>query len=74
MVYKAEAFHGDLIQIEVTVGDFNKYGCDFYFLLSNKESAVEIAHAKTGIVFFDYEKRKVVSMPAAFKERFVKEL
>lgn len=74
VIYKAEAFHGDLIQIEVTVGDYNKYGCDFYFLLSNKETAIEVAHAKTGIVFFDYEKRKVVSMPAAFKERFVKEL
>ncbi len=74
VVYKAEAFYGDLVQIEVMVGDYNKYGCDFYYLLSNKETAVEIAHVKTGIVFFDYEKRKTVSMPAAFKERFVKEV
>jgi len=74
IVYKAEAFYGDAVQIEVTVTDFNRYGCDFYYLLSNKDSAVEIAHAKTGVVFFDYSARKVVSMPASFKACFIKEL
>lgn len=74
VVYKAEAFHGDLIQVEVTIGEFNRYGCDFFFLLSNKDTAVEVAYAKTGVVFFDYEVRKIVSMPAAFKSSFIKEL
>lgn len=74
VIYKAEAFHGDHIQVEVAIGEFNRYGCDFYYLLSNKDTAVEVAHAKTGIVFFDYEARKVVSMPAAFKGSFIKEL
>lgn len=74
VVYKAEAFHGDLIQVEVTIGEFNRYGCDFFFSLSNKDTAVEVAHAKTGVVFFDYEVRKIVSMPAAFKSSFIKEL
>jgi YbgC/YbaW family acyl-CoA thioester hydrolase len=74
IVYKAEAFHGDLIQIEVAIGGFNKYGCDFHYLLSHKNTAVELAHAKTGVVCFDYNKRKIVAMPAAFKECFLKEL
>lgn len=73
IVYKAEGFHGDQVQIDVTVGDFNKYGCDIYYLLSNKKTAVEIAHAKTGIVFFDYTERKVIGVPEQFKSRIVKE-
>ncbi len=73
IVYKAEGFHADLVQIDVGIGDFNKYGCDFYFLLSNRKSAVEIAHAKTGVVFFDYEQRKVVAIPDEFKSKFVKQ-
>ncbi|MCV6590213.1 MAG: thioesterase family protein [Marinobacterium sp.] len=73
IVYKAEGFHGDQIQVDVTVGDFNKYGCDIYYLLSNKKTAVEIAHAKTGIVFFDYNQRKVVTVPEAFREHIVKD-
>ena len=57
ILYKSESFHGDLLQIEVTVDDFHKYGCDFYYKLTNKPSGTEVARAKTGIVFFDYENR-----------------
>lgn len=73
IVYKAEGFHGDQIQIDITVGDFNKYGCDIFYLMSNKATAVEIAHVKTGIVFFDYDARKVVGMPEAFRANLLKE-
>jgi len=73
IVYKAEGFYGDSIQIDVTVGDFNKYGCDIYYLLSNHSTAVEIAHAKTGIVFFDYQHRKVNLVPEVFRSKLMKE-
>ena len=73
IVYKAESFHGDRVQVDVTVADFNKYGCDLYYLLSNKDTAVEIAHAKTGIVFFDYKERKVVAVPEGFRNKMLRE-
>jgi acyl-CoA thioesterase FadM len=73
IVYKAESFHGDRVQVDVTVADFNKYGCDLYYLLSNKDTAVEIAHAKTGIVFFDYNERKVVAVPEGFRNKMLRE-
>lgn len=73
IVYRAEGFYGEQVQIDVAVGDFNKYGCDIYYLLSNKKTAKEIAHAKTGIVFFDYDQRKVVPVPAQFKACMEKE-
>lgn len=73
IVYKAESFHGDRIQVDVAVADFNKYGCDLYYLLSNKDTAVEIAHAKTGIVFFDYNERKVVAVPEGFRNKMLRE-
>ncbi len=69
VIYKSEGFHGDQIQIDIAVADFNKYGCDFYYLLSNKQTAVEVAHAKTGIVFFDYDQRKIESIPDEFKNK-----
>ncbi|MBQ0757191.1 MAG: thioesterase family protein [Amphritea sp.] len=72
IVYKAEGFHADMVQIDIAVGDFNKYGCDIYYLLSNKKTAVEIAHAKTGIIFFDYNERKVIPVPEEFRNRIVK--
>jgi acyl-CoA thioester hydrolase len=67
IVYRSEGFYGDLIQIDVAIGDFNKYGCDIFYLLSNKKTAEELAIAKTGVVFFDYEARKIAPMPDSFR-------
>ena len=70
IIYKSEGFYGDVLVFDVTVTECGKYGCDFTYRLSNKETGKEIARAKTGIVFFDYEKRKVIKMPEKFRELF----
>jgi acyl-CoA thioesterase FadM len=67
--YKSEGFYGDELVIEVAVTDFTSIGCDFVYRLSNKNSKKEIALAKTGIVFFDYEKRKTTPVPLQFKKK-----
>ncbi|MBI3788128.1 MAG: thioesterase family protein [Ignavibacteriales bacterium] len=67
VVYKAEGFYGEMLTIEVTVGEFSSRGCDFLYRLSNKENGKEIARVKTGIVFYDYENKKIVSVPDVFK-------
>lgn len=66
IVYKSQGFHGDLLTILAAVGDFNKYGCDFFYKVIRKNGGKEVARAKTGIVFFDYNRQKMVPVPAAF--------
>ncbi len=68
IIYKAEAFYGDILKIEVAPGNIHKLGCDFFYKLTNAETGKEVARAKTGLIFFDYEKQKMVSMPKKFKE------
>ncbi len=67
--YKSEGFYGDVLLIEITVTEFTGVGCDFIYRITNKESKKEIAIAKTGIVFFDYQKRKTAAVPSAFRKR-----
>jgi acyl-CoA thioester hydrolase len=67
--YKSEGFYGDELFIEVAVTDFTSIGCDIVYRLSNKNSKKEIALAKTGIVFFDYEKRKTARVPLEFRKK-----
>jgi YbgC/YbaW family acyl-CoA thioester hydrolase len=67
--YKSEAFYADELIIEVAVNDFSGIGCDFVYRLTNKDSKKEIAVAKTGIVFFNYEKRKTAPVPSEFKKK-----
>ena len=64
--YKTEGFYGDILTIDVGVKDITKTGCDIVYLLKNKKTGKEIAIVKTGIVFFDYHKRKVVATPKEF--------
>ncbi|NIR51558.1 thioesterase [candidate division KSB1 bacterium] len=66
ILYKSEGFHGDKLTIDVTPADFHKYGCDFYYRLINKKTGHEIARAKTAMVFYDYETRKMIQAPEEF--------
>lgn len=63
VVYKSESFLGDQLQVEIAVDDFNKYGFDMFYLITNLSTGKETARGKTGIVCFDYDKRKVASIP-----------
>lgn len=69
IVYKAESFLGDTLQIAIAVGDLNKYGFDLFYRITNKASHKEVAHGKTGIVCFDYSKRKIASVPEKLVEK-----
>ena len=64
--YRSEAFHGEVMIIEMAASDFNKYGCDLVWRLSDKASGREVARGKHGIMFFDYAVRKPTAAPAAF--------
>lgn len=63
VVYKAESFLGDELTCRIAATDFNKYGFDLLYLLINKSTGKEVARGKTGIVCFDYDKRKIALVP-----------
>ena len=62
--YKSEAFHGETLRVEMTPQDFNRYGFDLVFRLTEKSQGREIARGKTGIVFIGKSDRKVALLPA----------
>jgi acyl-CoA thioester hydrolase len=70
IVYKTEAFYGDIITVSLALGDFSATGCDFFFRLTRQADGKEIVRAKTGIVFYDYKNKKVLRMPEEFKQLF----
>jgi acyl-CoA thioester hydrolase len=62
VIYKSESFLGDILKIEITTADWNKYGFNLYYRITNQH-AKEVALGKTGVVCFDFEKRKVAPVP-----------
>jgi acyl-CoA thioesterase FadM len=68
IVFKSEVFYGTMVKFEIGLADPGPMGCDFVYLLTDSEYGKELARAKTGIVFFDYQKHKPVRMPEKFKQ------
>jgi YbgC/YbaW family acyl-CoA thioester hydrolase len=69
IVYKAESFLGDVLKIEIGLNDIHKYGFDLFYRITKAADNKEVAHGKTGIVCFDYEKRKIAMVPAILMQR-----
>lgn len=68
--YKTEAHARDQLLFEVGVMDFNKYGGDITFRITRPSDNALVAMAKSGFVFFDYKRGRVVAMPEAFHRKF----
>lgn len=66
--YLSEGFHGDVVRIEVNIGDFSRCGMDIYYRATNLTTGKLLCKAKTGLVFFNYTTRKVEAVPEKFKQ------
>jgi len=66
IAYRSEAFYGDTVTAQVTPADFTPRSFDLFFRLTSKTTGKDVAHAKTGLVAFDYQSRSITEIPAAF--------
>lgn len=70
LLYKSEAFYGDLIEVALGFGEFTHISCDFVYQLYLVKSGKEVARAKTRIVFYDYNQKKKLPVPDEFRKKF----
>ena len=63
--FKQEVFYGTALKAYVAATDFTRVGFDLYYKLCIESSGAEtiVASGKTGMVCFDYVRRKVVAIP-----------
>ena len=74
--FKNELFYGDAVFVSVVASSFSKIGFDLFYKLE-KETGDQnsgakkllIAVAKTGMICYDYQKKKVVSMPGEARQK-----
>jgi YbgC/YbaW family acyl-CoA thioester hydrolase len=65
--FRNELFYGDVVTACVAVTNMSRASFDIVYLL--KKGDVVAAEAKTGMICFDYEKRKVSAVPEEVKTR-----
>ncbi len=69
--YKKEMFYGDPLIISVAAGNFSKVSFDLFYKLETDTGGkrILIAAAKTAMACYDYDKRKIATIPEAARQK-----
>lgn len=69
VIYKSEAFYGNMLRFQMAATDFHRVGCDIVARVTHVESGKEVALAKSGMLCFDSKTHKVLQTPDDFREK-----
>ena len=67
--FKNESFYGDVVEVKLGTGEISKVGFELYYQLFTKRNTeiILLANAKTGMVCYDYDAKKVTAIPENLK-------
>lgn len=65
--FRREVFYGEQLEISIAVTDISRAAFDICYKVSSAGNLVALA--KTGIVCYDYQARKVSAIPEVFLQR-----
>lgn len=65
--FKSELFYGDVVTVSVAAGNISHIGFDLYYKLEKQAGGkiIIVAKVKTGMVCYDYERKKIAAIPSA---------
>ena len=64
--FKNELFYGDTVIASVSTGDISKVGFELFYKLEttrDEGNPTGVAAARTGMICYDYDRKKIVSVP-----------
>ena len=67
IVYLRQGKYGQTLKVEIAISDFTTRSFDMLYRVSDRDTGVEMARAKTGFVFYDYQKQKMVAVSPSLK-------
>ncbi len=68
--FKKEIFYGDTVDVYVAISDFSRAGFDVFYKVVKSDEELQVAIAKTGMMCYDYKKKKIVSVPVIVLQTF----
>ncbi|MFZ9387098.1 MAG: acyl-CoA thioesterase [Chitinophagaceae bacterium] len=69
--FKAEVFYGDVILARVVCGECSRAGFELFYKLQKgpDDRLQDVAYARTGMICYDYDNKKVVSIPEKARQK-----
>ena len=70
IAYKGEAFYGDTLTVDIYAEEITAHSFDLLYHIKTKRDNKDqdIAHAKTGMICFDYKQRKIEGVTEELKK------
>ena len=67
--FKNESFYGDVVEVKIGAAEISRVSFELYYQLFAKRNneSVLLANAKTGMVCYDYDIKKVTAIPEKLK-------
>jgi acyl-CoA thioesterase FadM len=65
--FRSELFYGDTIKAFVASAEFTGVAFNLYYKLEKENDNSIVAVAKTGMVCYDYQRKKIVAVPEQVK-------
>ena len=72
ILFKNEVFYPATLACEVAAADVARSSFDLYYRVCRVEDGARVAEAKTGMIGFDYERKKPVRLPDRFREALLR--
>lgn len=71
--YKNESFYGDVLEVDIFIGEITRVSFELFYQISTKrkEKKIIIVLAKTGMVSYNYETKKVTAVPEELRSIFL---
>ncbi len=66
--FKKEVFYGDVLAVNIAATEFSSIGFDLYYQLLKTDQTI-VAAAKTGMICYNYEQKKIAQVPGVVKEK-----
>jgi acyl-CoA thioesterase FadM len=67
--YKNESFYGDVLEVNIFIGEITRVSFELFYQISTTrdKKKIIIALAKTGMVCYNYEIKKVTAVPGELR-------
>lgn len=69
--YKRQTYYGQTLRVEIAAADVTEKSFDLVYRITDVETGIEAARAKTGMLCFNYTEQKIASMPDGLRQKLL---
>lgn len=70
VMYLRQGRYGQTLEVEIALSNFTTKWFDMVYKVTDAETSLELARAKTLLLFYDYHQQRIIPVPHDFREKF----